>query len=131
RAPNQRVVFAIFQLTSPQAANHLIREGLYTRREKLHPTKEKREPIRCVCCQRWGHIERDCKAPHEACTTCGREHRKENCMLYKTYHCISCKADDHSSSDPHCPTYLQKRTDLDDKHPENTMPFYPTDEEWT
>ncbi|KIK77857.1 hypothetical protein PAXRUDRAFT_28736 [Paxillus rubicundulus Ve08.2h10] len=87
-SPNQRVAFAILQLTSPQAANGLIREGLYTRREKLHPTKEKREPI-------------------------------------------SCETDDHLSNDPHCPTYLQKCTDLDDKHPENAMPYYLTDEDWT
>ncbi|KIK81158.1 hypothetical protein PAXRUDRAFT_27952 [Paxillus rubicundulus Ve08.2h10] len=30
-----------------------------------------------------------------------------------------------------CPTYLQKQAELDDKHPENSMPYYPTDKEWT
>ncbi|KAF8835406.1 hypothetical protein BDN67DRAFT_913093, partial [Paxillus ammoniavirescens] len=123
RAPNQRVAFAILQFNFPQIVNKLIREGLYTRREKLHPMKEKREPIRCVCCQHWGHIGHDCKATHKACATCGREHRKEDCTSYKTYYYVSCEVKDHSSSDHHCPTYLQKRAELNDKHPENTMPL--------
>ncbi|KIJ11401.1 hypothetical protein PAXINDRAFT_157320 [Paxillus involutus ATCC 200175] len=105
RSPGQRVAHAIFQLNSPQAVNILLRDGLYICKDKLHPMKDKREPIRCACCQKWGHIARDCKATHDTCAT--------------------------PANNPHCPTYERKCEELDAKHPENSMPYFPTIEEWT
>ncbi|KAF9231250.1 hypothetical protein BU15DRAFT_56398 [Melanogaster broomeanus] len=131
RAPAQRVAHAIFQLTTPQAANALIRDGMYASKGKLHPSKDKREPIRCARCQRWGHIARECKSPQDTCATCGHAHKTAVCVSYKTFHCISCNSHDHSSNDSHCPTYERKCEELDAKHPENSMPYYPTDETWT
>ncbi|KAF8419234.1 hypothetical protein L210DRAFT_3655331 [Boletus edulis BED1] len=132
RNPNQRVAHAIFTFSEPKAANTLIRDGLYICKEKLHPHKEKREPLRCVRCQGWGHIARDCKAIHNACASCGHAHRTDSCTDSTGKHyCISCKSANHASNDPKCPTYLSKCAELDAKHPENSMPFFPTDEPWT
>ncbi|KAF9233165.1 hypothetical protein BU15DRAFT_17532, partial [Melanogaster broomeanus] len=89
---------------------------------------EKREPIRCAQCQKWGHIARDCTATYDTCAICGHTHRKEDCSSFKTYYCVGCDANDHSSNDPHCPTYLAKRAEMDAKYPENRMPYFPTDE---
>ncbi|KIK75162.1 hypothetical protein PAXRUDRAFT_122363, partial [Paxillus rubicundulus Ve08.2h10] len=129
--PGQRVAHAVLQLTSPQSANKLIWEGVYVCKEKLHPRKEKREPICCVCCQGWGHIARECLASHDACVKCGLEHRTADCVSVDTLHCVSCNSDEHSSRNTHCPTYQQKCALLDSKHPKNSMLFYPMDEAWT
>lgn len=51
----------IVSLTSTEAANKVISKGLYINMEHLKPHKDKREPIRCLKCQHWGHIARDCK----------------------------------------------------------------------
>ncbi|KAG2135340.1 hypothetical protein DEU56DRAFT_737978, partial [Suillus clintonianus] len=70
RAPNQRVAHAILHFTDSNAANVALRDGLYINKEKLHPRKDKKEPVRCVKCQLWGHIARDCNAPRDTCGTC-------------------------------------------------------------
>ncbi|KAF8545756.1 hypothetical protein OG21DRAFT_1428696, partial [Imleria badia] len=46
--PDQRVAHAIFTLAEPKAANILLCDGLYICKEKLHPRKEKKDPLRCV-----------------------------------------------------------------------------------
>ncbi|KIK96755.1 hypothetical protein PAXRUDRAFT_114006, partial [Paxillus rubicundulus Ve08.2h10] len=124
------VAHAIFQLNSLQAADTLLQEGLYICKDKLHPTKDKREPIRCTCCQKWGHIARDCKANHNTCTICGLQHRTVNCDSLKMYHCVGCDTHTHSRNDPYCLTYERKCEELNAKHPEKSMPYFPTDEEW-
>lgn len=70
RDSNQRVAHAIYTLTNPQAANLFIKDGLYVQKEKLRPKKERKEPLRYVRCQRWGHLARGCKAPLDICARC-------------------------------------------------------------
>ncbi|KIK79403.1 hypothetical protein PAXRUDRAFT_108945, partial [Paxillus rubicundulus Ve08.2h10] len=126
RAQNQRVAHILLQMSEPMAANTLVRDSLYICKEKLHPIKDKCIPTRCIHCQRWGHITRNCNAQHDTCTVCGHK----NCSSYKTLHCISCKVDDNSSNDQHCPMYEDKCMTLNVKHPENSMLYYPTSEPW-
>lgn len=132
RHQKQKVAHAIFTFSEPSATNYLLHDGLYICKEKLHPRKEKKDPLRCVRCQGWGHLARDCKAIHDTCAQCGHAHRTDACNdnTGKRY-CVSCKTNGHSSNDPKCPTYLHKCAELDAKHPENAMPFFPTDEPWT
>ncbi|KAG1731532.1 hypothetical protein EDD22DRAFT_852872 [Suillus occidentalis] len=47
RSSDQRVAHAIFHFTGPTAANNTLRDGIYIGQEKLHPRKDKREPVRC------------------------------------------------------------------------------------
>ncbi|KIK95902.1 hypothetical protein PAXRUDRAFT_32722 [Paxillus rubicundulus Ve08.2h10] len=55
---------------------------------------------------------------------------KDKCIPIRCVHC-HCEVDDHSSNDQHCPMYEDKCVTLDAKHPENSMPYYPTSEPWT
>ncbi|KAG2150888.1 hypothetical protein DEU56DRAFT_703189, partial [Suillus clintonianus] len=70
RAPGQSVAHATLHFADPSAANLTLRDGIYIGQEKFHPRKDKREPIRCVKCQLWGHMARDCNAPKDVCGTC-------------------------------------------------------------
>ena len=128
---NQRVAHALMSLNIPQAANKLIEHGLYLDHGRLHPRKDKREPIRCLKCQRWGHMAKACPEEKDTCGTCGGEHRHSNCNSYRTFFCVNCRTNEHSSSNKECPEYISQRDALNVRTPENLMPYSPTEEPWT
>ncbi|KAG2071515.1 hypothetical protein BDR04DRAFT_1016073, partial [Suillus decipiens] len=74
RSPDQRVMHVIFHFTDLTAANITLCDRIYIGQEKLHPCKDKCEPVQCVKCQLWGHIARECNAPKDICGTCGKNH---------------------------------------------------------
>ncbi|KAF9245442.1 hypothetical protein BU15DRAFT_11724, partial [Melanogaster broomeanus] len=131
RNPHQRVAHAILTTCDPMTANTLLRDGIYINREKLYPRKNKREPIRCVRCQLWGHIARDCKAEHDTCGTCGEHHRTSDCNKTDKLFCVGCKTKNHASYSRNCQEFIKRSIAMDAKHPENNMPYFPTNEEWT
>jgi hypothetical protein len=55
RNPDQRLAHALFSLTSAEAANICIRDGLLVHGLKTHPSKLKQEPTQCLKCRKWGH----------------------------------------------------------------------------
>ena len=65
RDTGQRVAHALFRLTTPEAANALIKNGMYINLERLCPAKDKKEPLRCLKCQRWGHMAKDCSTSRD------------------------------------------------------------------
>ncbi|KAG1864107.1 hypothetical protein C8R48DRAFT_602077, partial [Suillus tomentosus] len=93
--------------------------------------KDKREPVRCVKCQLWGHIAKDCNASMDVCGTCGKNHRTNECNAYKTFYCVSCNSQNHASWDRNCPEFRNRCAGIDAKLPENSMPYFPTNEDWT
>ena len=131
RSANQRRVHALVSTTSPHAANHLIKEGLYLDQTRFHPRKDRKEPIRCLKCQRWGHFSGSCTQKTDTCGICAHEHRDRNCNSFGTYHCVNCDSDSHSSRDRECPDFQRRCEELDARTPENAMPYFPTDEPWT
>ena len=46
-------------------------------------------------------------------------------------HCVSCNVDTHMSWDRACPEFLHRGKLYDEKHPENNMVYFPTNEDWT
>jgi len=131
RDRHQRVAHALFSITNPEAANKIIDQGLYVNLECLRLRKDKREPICCLKCQHWGHFAKDCKEMRDTCGTCAKEHRTTNCCSFQTFYCVNCKTDRHASSDRECPEYIRRQDALDRKTPENSMPYFPTEETWT
>jgi hypothetical protein len=131
RSENQQVTHMVFTLNNPNATNILLRDGFIIGKTKLHPWKEKREPIRCIKCQHYGHTAKTCTASHNTCTTCGQGHKTDNCDNNSQLFCIECKSREHSSKDLLCLTYQRKQDEISTKHLENLMPFYPMHEAWT
>ncbi|KAG2153542.1 uncharacterized protein EDB93DRAFT_1082363, partial [Suillus bovinus] len=131
RSTDQRVAHAIFHFTDPTVANTTLQDGIYINQEKLHPCKDKHEPVHCVKCQLWGHVAKECKAVNDVCGTCGKNHRTNICNAYCTLFCVSCNLHNHASWNINCPEFENRCTGINTKLPENSMPYFPTDEDWT
>jgi len=117
-------------LNDPKAANKLIQGGMYYDLGKLQPLKNKREPLRCLKCQRWGHMAKNCTEEKDTCGTCGGEHCHTSCNSYRTLYCVNCRSPSHSSTDKECPEYKSQLKALNARTPENSMPYFPTEEPW-
>ncbi|KIM66589.1 hypothetical protein SCLCIDRAFT_52751, partial [Scleroderma citrinum Foug A] len=127
---NKRVAYTLVSLTTAEAANETINEGLYVNLERLKPCKNKREPICCLKCQYCGQIARDCKRAVDACSTCTKDHCSASCRSFQTYYCVTCQSDLHASADRNCSEYIKRQQALNVKTLENSMPFFPTKESW-
>jgi hypothetical protein len=112
-------------------ANSLIKQGLNICGIRIWPEKLKQEPLQCLRCRRWGHFAVNCPDPEDTCGTCGEAHRTNLCNNPEKKFCVSCKSDAHTSWDRNCPEFSRRSRLLDEKHPENNMVYFPTDEEWT
>jgi hypothetical protein len=131
RREGQTHAYAILSLASPSTANHLIRKGISACGVKMQPTKLKHEPLQCLRCRHWGHMAAQCLSTHDICGACGEEHNTNDCKHPKKRYCVSCKDNTHASWDRGCPEFIRRREIHNNKYPENNLPFFPTDEEWT
>ena len=89
-------------------------------------------PIRCVKCQEYGHTC-DAFIRVDKCANCASvSHSTSSCVYKDAPSCASCGANlVHTSSLPKCPVFIKKCAALEDRTPENAMPYFPTNEAWT
>ena len=130
RSPRQLVAHAIVAFSDPKAANKALVEGLTICQRKLDTVKSKREPVRCMKCQLWGHLAGSCLAELDTCGSCGENHRSDHCNSPGKF-CTPCGIDGHSSWERDCPTFYAKCKEMDMRTPENQLAYFPTDEPWT
>ncbi len=131
RSPNQRSAHLILTFTDINTANRALTNGLLICHSKVKVDKVKKEPIRCLKCQRWNHYAKDCPAEEDTCSNCAGPHRSSQCPNPLKRRCVSCNTDEHASWSRECPTFLKKIDDCNSKHPENALPLIPSDEPWT
>ena len=130
RSPHQLVAHAVFSFADPKTANKVLAEQITVCHKKLDTVKSKREPIRCMKCQLWGHLAVSCTASHDKCGTCGEQHRSSDCNSPGLF-CTPCGVDGHPSWDRECPTFNAKCKEMDQRTPDNQLVYFPTDEPWT
>jgi len=109
----------------------LIRDGINICNMRVRPTKQKAEPVQCMKCRKWGHFASDCQADKDTCGTCRDSHRTNAFTNKGKVYCVSCGNKSHSSWDRACPEFNQRCAIQDERNPENVMPFYPTEHNWT
>ena len=131
-ANNQTVTSLKVICSSPESANHLLRERTYISGHVVAVTKDLREPLCCNKCQTYGHIHASCTG-QETCAHCtSKSHSTDKCPLNQSPGCVSCRPSLHHCSYYHkCPIFISKCEALDARYPENNMPYFPTDEPWT
>jgi hypothetical protein len=131
RKPDQRLAHASFTLSSAEAANICIRDGILVHGVKTYPSKMKQEPTQCLKCRKWGHYANRCMATRDTCGTCGGDHWTKSCNEPSKRSCASCNVSSHASWDRQCPEFLKRCTHFDELHPENALKYFPTEEPWT
>jgi hypothetical protein len=131
RPPDQTTAHLYLTFVDVISANRAISEGLTVCSKRVRVEKARKEPTRCLKCQGWNHIARECPATHDICANCTGIHRTDQCPQPHNERCVSCKITGHSSWSRKCPTYLRKVSDHNSLKPENTLQFFPTTEPWT
>ena len=131
RRPGQTHAYAIMSLSSVVTANKIIKDGVVICGKVVRPTKQKQEPAQCMKCRRWGHFAAYCLDADDTCGTCGGKHRTSACENKEKLHCVSCGDNSHASWDRACPEFTKRCAILDERNPLNSMPFFPTEQDWT
>jgi len=131
RSEHQRRAFAMLQTSDVHIANGILKDGIILAAQRLQARKNKKEPTRCAKCQHYGHYASTCKETTDTCGTCKGAHRTSDCNSYRTNRCANCNANDHSSWNRECPEFIRQRELLDNRLPENRMPYFPTEHSWT
>ena len=131
RTPHQRSAHLVLSFSNPDDANRAITNGVTICNKKCHVEKIRREPIRCLKCQRWNHMARDCTEQVNTCSNCAGTHKTDQCIHPHITRCVSCKSDEHASWSRQCPTLLRRVEDFKERNPESSLPYFPTADPWT
>ena len=131
RRAEQTHAYTIISVSSAEAANLLIRDGMIICSTRVRPNKQKHEPVQCMKCRGWGHFAGNCTAKKDTCRTCGGDHCTSTCKITSKVFCATCKDSSHPSWDRNCPESIRCHTIYDKKNPENELVFYPMDQDWT
>ena len=127
---NQCTAHLYLTFNNTETANRAIISSLLICNKKCSVEKRRREPTRCLKCQGWNHIARDCTKTVDTCGNCAGQHRTNACKATdKKY--VSCKTDDHTSWSCQCPTFLKKLMKLNNRSLDNSTIYFPTSEPWT
>ena len=98
RSLTQVMGHAVVSFKSPQAANSAIANGLVICQKRVNVAKDKKEPTRCMKCQKWGHMEIACLSAEDICGQCGGAHRSTQCQGEPVF-CTPCGKQGHPSWD--------------------------------
>ena len=131
RSPNKPSAHLVLSFSSLEAVNRVISSRFIICNKKCHAEHMKQEPIRCLRCQGWNHLARECLAMISKCSNCMEHHTTEDCNDPLKRRCMSCNMGGHASWSRECPTFLRKVEEYNLRNPNNLLPFFPTSEPWT
>ena len=131
RKATQKVATMRLYFKDANSANAILKGGASIFNKRTVPKKPKREPIRCLRCQCFGHERRDCQGVTPRCAICADRHETDDCIADPNHpKCSNCR-DHHPSFDRECPMFREKCRQIDGRCPENKLAFYPTNATWT
>lgn len=131
RRIGQTRAHAVITLTTADAANRVIRDGLEICGARARAEKTKQEPLQCLKCRGWEHKAQNCEVQSETCGTCGENHWTDSCKNKGNLYCASCKTNVHASWDRTCPEFLRRCATYNERYPENDMVYFPMEQDWT
>jgi hypothetical protein len=134
RTAGQRTAHVIAKFATTEAANQSIRDGLIIAGKRTWARRMKREPRRCLKCQKYNtrHIAAGCDS-QDTCGTCGGVHRTAQCEEVdpRKFKCMNCNANGHASWDRTCPVFSAACTAAEKSDPEHTYKYFPNENPWT
>ncbi|TFK97209.1 hypothetical protein BDV98DRAFT_471256, partial [Pterulicium gracile] len=108
RSPHQQSAHLLVTFIDADAANVILQRGSMVICSKSCPAeKDLSEPLRCLRCQKYGHMPKTCQRQHgvSTCGRCGEGHDIKECENPDKRCCVSCASDEHSSNDRACPSF--------------------------
>ena len=132
RTSNQRVAHVVFGFNTRHGANSAIEGGMFIEGKHVNVHKMLTELRRCLECQRFGHYVLDCKATHDTCARCSKQHHTSQCMVTDTssFCCANCTgmgAKGHSAADRNCSAFKTEKEKIQARVPENKYKYFPTE----
>ena len=131
RRAGQTRAHTIFTMNVADAANRIIESGVDICGVRVKAEHTKQELMQCLKCRGWEHKAQDCKVQTDTCRTCSSNHWTSECKIKDKLYCVSCKVELHASWDRACLEFQRCCSNYDQKYPENYMPFFVTEQEWT
>jgi hypothetical protein len=134
RTAGQKSAHVIAKFATTEAANQSIRDGLIIAGKRTWARRMKREPRRCLKCQKYNarHVAAGCDS-QDTCGTCGGGHRTAECEENDPHRfkCMNCNAPGHASWDRTCPVFKAACIAAEKSDPEHTYKFFPNENPWT
>ena len=131
RKPNQKVATLRMSHRDVASANLILKQGAHIFNKRVEPKRPRKEPIRCLRCQRFGHKRRAYTSDNAYCGKCSGTHETDTCNVTREHaKCVNCLKN-HPSYDRDCAKFWEKCRQMDQRCPENGLAFYPTDDPWT
>lgn len=119
RKAQQKTAHAIVSFKTREAANQVIQNGLSMGGKWVYGHRDQKDPQRCMKCQQYGHIAKECRMDRDVCGRCGENHRTSECQATaENLYCAVCKCQGHTPADRKCPTLIRKIHDRAQRNPE-------------
>ena len=128
RRPGQRLAFLQLTVTNINQANKAIK-GLTLAGRRVLVRKDFDEPRRCMRCQAFGHLAKDCTSATDTCANCAGTHPTAHCDVANTperHRCANCAGEEHPAWDRACPTFLARTRELAARRADSGFRFYVT-----
>jgi hypothetical protein len=124
RSENQVRANLKVEFRSMEVADKLIRHGARIDYMPVPVRRLEEDPLRCLKCQKFGHMAAKCKESSDTCSQCGGPHHFQACDQKEKMHCVSCGVSDHCSWDRKCPAFRDARDRLNARKPDNRRRFF-------
>ncbi|KAJ3978379.1 hypothetical protein F5890DRAFT_1449660, partial [Lentinula detonsa] len=132
RKPGQKVGHAIFAFSDSRVANNAIQDGMVINHKMVNVRREEKDPQRCMKCQQYGHIARECSSEVDVCGRCDRNHPTQTCSASPdNSYCAVCKAKGHIAASRNCPTLLRRLQERQQRDPTRGFRYFVTEREET
>jgi hypothetical protein len=132
RSQGQRLAFLVLGVTSREAANHALEYGVILEGRPCKTRKLLPEPTRCMKCQTFGHIAKECKSIHDVCARCAGMHRTADpaCKIdgKGNLKCANCNEAGHGAADRTCRVFKEKLQSTHERNPDAKYRLFPTSE---
>jgi hypothetical protein len=132
RNEGQKFAFLILGTSTRDAANHALEYGIIIEGRPCKARKSLPEPKRCMKCQVFGHIAKECKSIHDVCARCAGMHRTNDpaCTIggKEDLKCANCKGVGHSAADRTCQVFRDNQRGTHARNPDAKYRLFPTAE---
>lgn len=96
RKKDQKVTHVLVAFNTRESANQVITKGMTIGGKWVYGRQDQRDPLRCMKCQQFGHIAKECHSANDVCGRCADQHPTQTCKAQEhSFYCAVCKLAGH------------------------------------